>query len=277
MQMCVLASGSAANCTIVRTPVGVILIDAGLGPRSTALRMLGTGVSVFDVSAICLTHLDRDHFNLNWVKLIVRRGITVHCDRSRVSDLCRLADCSRFAELIRPFGVGTFAPLPGLVLTPIPLAHDASGSHGFVVECNGCRMGLATDLGHVPGALIDAFRRLDFLAIESNYDPAMQRNSDRPEFLKQRITCGYGHLSNEQAFEAVRTIVSRHQKSGHRLPGHVVLLHRSRECNCPDVVRNLFTRDARIAGRLTLTEQMTATGWLAVEPKFVGEQLSLGW
>ena len=170
-----------------------------------------------------------------------------------------------------------FNRVPGVSFTAIPLAHDADGSHGFVIDCNGSRLGIATDLGRVPGSLIDAFERLDFLAIESNYDPNLQRTSERPEFLQRRIMGGYGHLSNEQAYDAVREILRRSQKSGHCLPQHIVLLHRSLECNCPQVVRTLFTRDRRIAQRLTLAEQHTPTAWLRTLPKFVGEQMMLGW
>ncbi len=277
MQICVLASGSAGNCTIVRTPHGTILIDAGLGPRATAGRMAEIAVGIADVSAICLTHLDRDHFNLNWVRLIANRAITVHCHRSRVDDLRRLANCEKFAACIQPFGIAPFCPVAGLTLTPISLAHDAEGSHGFVVESNGTRLGFATDLGHVPGSMIDAFQRLDFLAIESNYDPEMQRTSNRPFFLQRRITGGYGHLSNAQAYDAVREIVKRSLKAGHPCPQHVVLLHRSRECNCPNIVRSLFAQDRQIAGRLTLAEQFEPTGWLMTQPRFVGQQMLLSW
>ena len=74
VEICVLASGSMGNSTVVRSAGGVILIDAGLGPRTTAQRLEGTGLRVADVSAICLTHLDRDHFNLNWTATLVRLG-----------------------------------------------------------------------------------------------------------------------------------------------------------------------------------------------------------
>src|SRR4051812_29319032 len=91
IEMCVLASGSSGNCTAVRAPAGVILIDAGLGPRTTAQRLRGTGVSVADVSAICLTHLDHDHFNRNWLGTILTRGVRVFCHLNRVDDLLRTA------------------------------------------------------------------------------------------------------------------------------------------------------------------------------------------
>jgi hypothetical protein len=124
-----------------------------------------------------------------------------------------------------------------------------------------------------------AFADLDVLAIESNYDPHLQRTSGRPIFLQQRIMGGKGHLSNQQAFDAVRAVLDRCERSGARLPSHIVLLHRSRDCNCPRLLRQLFVRDARIAPRLTLAEPFEPSGWLKVRERapLMGEQLALSW
>jgi phosphoribosyl 1,2-cyclic phosphodiesterase len=283
LELCVLASGSSGNCSVIRAPgAGVVLIDAGIGPRTTAKRLAGTGVSVRDVRAICLTHLDSDHFNANWVNAIVRLGVRVHCCASRVDGLIRRAEldaADAFARLIFPFDREPFDVLPCVRLRPLRFAHDREGSHGFVIEGRGCRIGYATDLGRVPVTLIDEFCDLDVLAIESNYDPHMQQTSGRPYFLQQRIMGGRGHLSNQQAFDAIRSILDRCERSAARLPSHIVLLHRSRQCNCPRLMRRLFARDARIAPRLTLADQFEPSGWLKVKDRapLAGEQLSLAW
>jgi len=272
MELCVLASGSMGNCTVVRAPSGVLLIDAGIGPRTAAGRMQGTGMTVRDVSGICLTHLDGDHFAPTWLKTIVERQLRIFCHADRAQEL--IYRSPPLQGLIIGFD-GPFEPLPGLRLDPIRLAHDALGSHGFVLDGFGCRVGYATDLGRVTAELIERFLDLDVLALESNYDPQMQLDSGRPWFLKQRIMGGRGHLSNEQAFSAIRDILNRSS----RLPAHIVLLHRSLQCNCPDLVRRLFSRDARIASRLTLAHQFERSDWLrpsALRP-LVGEQLVLGW
>jgi phosphoribosyl 1,2-cyclic phosphodiesterase len=285
--VCVLASGSAGNCTVLRTPGGTLLIDAGIGPRTAAQRLGGTRALLADVGAICLTHLDHDHFNKNWVTSILRRNITVYCHESRVDDLCRVAlgpapsseELDRFISHVLTFDRNIFEALPGLVVRPLRFAHDRMGSHGFLFDGFGCRMGYATDLGHVPHTLSEDFDDLDLLAIESNYDRAMQVNSARPWFLKQRIMGGSGHLSNEQALELVRAVFNQCESRGRPLPAHVVLLHRSRDCNCPDRLRRLFCRDARIPPRLVLAEQFERTEWLRPrrEAPYVGSQLQLAW
>jgi phosphoribosyl 1,2-cyclic phosphodiesterase len=276
LELCILGSGSAGNSAAVRTSAGVVLIDAGLGPRTVAKRMCGTGVRVADVRAICLTHLDRDHFTPSWVRTIRENDIAVFCHRGRVRDLIRHTSAELEAHVV-PFDVDAFEPVAGVRFSPVALAHDELGSHGFVIDRGGCRIGYATDLGRVPSYLVDRFCDLDILAIEANYDPQMQMNSARPWFLKQRIMGGRGHLSNAQALDAVRQILDRCCDG--RLPSHIVLLHRSRECNCPHLLRSLFARDRRIEPRLTLAGQFDRTEWLSPTPRqaVVGEQLMLAY
>lgn len=270
LELCILGSGSSGNSTLVRSPAGMMLIDIGFGPRTTAKRLAGTGAGIEDISAVCLTHLDSDHFNRNWMNTIARQGIRVHCHRKLVEPIlyCARADglkddlLDRLGSLLQPFDGDPFAPLPDLHVQPIPLPHDVAGSHGFVIRSADCRVGYATDLGSVPPMLFDHFDDLDVLALESNYDPQMQMASDRPWILKRRVMSDCGHLSNQQSFATVRHILNRCQKNGSPLPAHIVLLHRSRQCNCPELVRSLFRQDARIAERLILAEQHERTEWI---------------
>lgn len=279
LELCVLASGSSGNCAIVRTPAGAILVDAGIGPRTVARRLEGTGLALADLRAICLTHLDGDHFTANWAATIVKLGLRVYCHARRVGHLMQLAETEAVAPLIHSFDHRVFQPLDGLAAHSVAFEHDEHGSHGFLLEGFGQRIGYATDLGRVPAELTERFLGVDILAMESNYDPAMQLASPRPYFLKQRIMGGSGHLSNQQAFDAVRLLLNKCEQAARPLPSHIALLHRSRQCNCPRIVRKLFERDARIAARLTLCEQGERSEWMrprAVAP-LGGEQLALAW
>lgn len=271
------------NCSILRTPAGVVMIDAGIGPRTCAKRMNGTGVCVADVRAICLTHLDSDHFRVGWISTVVSRGVSVYCHESQVATLERIVAETTddpqvgrdFSRQVQTFDGQPFSPLTDVRVEAIQLLHDNKGSSSFVFTGHGHRVGYATDFGTVPPALLDHFAALNILAIESNYDPVMEMTSTRPEFVKTRIMGGRGHLSNQQAFDATRVILDRYTG----LPDHIVLLHRSRECNCPKLLRALFESDRRIVPRLTLAEQFERTEWL--RPREVaphaGEQLTISW
>src|SRR5688572_11804262 len=163
LELCILASGSHGNCSVVRSPAGVLLIDLGIGPRVTAKRLQGTGVRVADVAAACLTHLDSDHFRPTWAQTLIRQQTRVFCHGARTHELNRQTD-DTLAPLLHPFHDDeSFEPLPGLRVHPIHLAHDRAGSHGFIVEGFGSRIGYATDLGPVPPALLDRFPSLDIL------------------------------------------------------------------------------------------------------------------
>ena len=252
--------------------------NAEIGPRTTASRLAGTGVSLSDISAVCLTHLDRDHFNLNWIPTLIRLGIHVHCASHRVPLLLQLAEYEGLSDLVYPFADSLFEPVPDVFASTVRLAHDHEGSHAFLFEGFGTRVGFATDLGAVPGNLIERFCGVDLLAIESNYDSDMQMVSSRPLYLKQRIMGGRGHLSNVQAMAAVKAILDRCERQGHRLPRHVLLLHRSLQCNCPSIVRELFSQDRRLRERLVLTEQFERTDWVRASGNpCAGEQLAWAW
>lgn len=265
LELCVLGSGSSGNCTLVRHGDGVMMIDAGFGPRSTARRLTGTGVTLGDIESICVTHLDRDHFNPNWIKTLLDQRIHVYVHSRHVQSLYRIEGANQLhgAGLLHLLNGQAFEPLSGVRTQSILLPHDRKGTNGFLLESDGGRIGYATDLGSVPTDLIERFVGVDLLAIESNYDPTLQETSLRPVMLKRRIMGGHGHLSNQQAFTAVKQIINACPRGG---PQHIVLLHPSRQCNSPDIIQHLFGQDRRVASRLTLTEQSSRTPWLTIQP-----------
>lgn len=258
---CVLGSGSAGNCTLVvcETPAGssYFLIDIGLSPRATANRMKPLGMRLQDISAIFLTHLDGDHFNNAWLKVIegCAGGMRIHLHHRHRSAAWR---CGLTMKNAQPFN-DTIQLQDGPYIAGIMLAHDDLGSTGYVIEHAGLRLGYATDLGRVSDGLLDQFVNLDALAIESNYDRQMQLDSGRPVFLKRRIMGGNGHLSNEQSLEAVQRIDACSRLS------HVVLLHLSRHCNDPRIVHELYARRApHLRERLTIADQYEPSAMLRI-------------
>jgi phosphoribosyl 1,2-cyclic phosphodiesterase len=271
----VLGSGSAGNCTVLILETAAsgdglhpgdrkcILIDAGLSPRRTARHLADLGLSIREVSDIVLTHLDTDHFSGGWVKAIEKLNIAVHAHhRHRGATYAAGIPMKRTVLFNRAHRIEH-----GPLLQPIVFAHDGLGSVGFVIEHDQRRLGFATDLGHVPESLLEEFVDLHALAIESNYDRQMQIDSGRPPFLKRRIMSGAGHLSNEQALAAIEQIESQSRLST------ITLLHLSRECNCPDLLRELYIRRApHLAERLTLSNQHEPTPMTMVAPGMPGRK-----
>lgn len=265
LQLCVLGSGSSGNSSVLKLGKAAMLIDAGFGPRTMVKRLGEAKLEFNQVDAVCLTHLDRDHFQPALIRVLIecRIRVVIHRWHLQVFEQTDGAQALIHAKLLEVFDGHLFEPIAGLRATSFPLPHDDTGTTGFLFESDVGRMGYATDLGHVPSELIDRFAGVNLLAIESNYDPHMQLSSNRPMFLKRRIMSGKGHLANEESFDAVRRIVDRSPKGN---PQQIVLLHRSTQCNCPYVVQRVFNQDPRIGPRVVLTEQHRSTRWLAVAP-----------
>ena len=277
LSFCVLGSGSSGNCTLLRlgTPGGDrhVLIDAGLSPRETKKRLRPSGVALDEITDVLLTHPDHDHIHPGWIKAGPRLGITWHVHRRHL----RHARIARLPlEDIAPVSDG-FELFPDAIVEPVALPHDSLGTTGYVIENGGVRLGFATDLGRVPESFVDRYVNLSALAIESNYDRCMQMESDRPQALKRRIMGGLGHLSNEQTLAAVLGAADRGDLR------HIALLHLSRHCNDPRIVKRLYAgRAPHLLDRLTITNQDEPTPMLRVSgngrPNSIGtrcgEQLS---
>ncbi len=259
MSLSILGSGSGGNCTLVvlhgEPEPRLILIDAGFSPRETAKRLAPFGLGLEDVSDILLTHADSDHFHRGWADAKRCGNFTWRIDRRHLGRACAAGLSTRtiepFSEQLR---LGDHTRIE---VSPLP--HDDLATAGFLICHGGIRLGFATDLGRVPPPLIEAFTDLDALAIESNYDRAMQQASNRPAFLKRRIMGGLGHLSNGQALEAVLAMTGRGSLQ------QLVLLHLSRQCNDPQLVKRLYATEApHLLGCLTISNQFAPTPMLHV-------------
>lgn len=262
--MCVLASGSRGNCAVLclwapRTPkpTRVVLLDAGLSPRRTSELLGRVGLSLGSVSDLVFTHLDHDHCHPGWRSPDAAPHAVAHVHRSHRGRADRMGLLHRRSRL---FDAVATVEGPGVSarFDSVLASHDSLGVAVFRArvrsDAGEADLGYATDLGHVPGSVVEHLRGVDLLAIESNYCPRLQEASDRPAFLKRRIMGGEGHLSNQQSADAVERIAPAPDAP-------VVLLHLSEECNTPDAAR---TAHRASEGRLLIASQRQPTRWTPV-------------
>lgn len=274
-RFCVLASGSAGNCAFVQSDGSGVLIDAGLGPRFIASRLASVGTTWRDVHAVVLTHTHSDHWK-DWTLAQMRRqGVPLYCCPRHHDGLARFGGSFEplaAAGLVRPFTAGDPLELPGgLIVRPVVVPHDADPTYGFRIDGPAglygpqWSIGYASDLGECRPELVAAFADVNVLAIEFNHCERMERMSGRPRFLIQRVLGPDGHLSNDQAGDAVRQIV---RASDPKSLNHLVQLHLSRDCNMPSLAREAgqaALADVNSAAVVTTAQQYAASKIIALD------------
>jgi len=121
-----------------------------------------------------------------------------------------------------PFDVGPFR------VHPMRVPHDAP-QVALVMALGDERVGLVTDLGHVPEGLIAHLEGCGTVLVESNHDPEMLARGPYPEPIKRRVEGPRGHLSNAQTASLLASL--------DRSVARVVLMHLSEKNNEPRLAR----------------------------------------
>jgi phosphoribosyl 1,2-cyclic phosphodiesterase len=120
-----------------------------------------------------------------------------------------------------------------------------------LLNSGSCRVCLVTDTGEVTPTMLETMRHADLLILEANHDRQRLLDGPYPQYLKHRILSKSGHLSNEQAAEAV---LRTWRGDG---PRWLWLAHLSRTNNTPTLA--LESVRAYLETRVSLTKlHMTA-------------------
>jgi phosphoribosyl 1,2-cyclic phosphodiesterase len=224
MKFCIIASGSEGNCTLVEDSSGNgILVDAGMAMRRLAACLDSLNRDFSRVQAVLISHEHSDHL----------RGVAV---LARHQDLPVYASAGTLSVIRRLFPPGMpLHPINGETLSfgnlrvqAFNVSHDAAEAVGFLISEGDRRLVIATDLGMVDLGTLSFLQDCDAVVLEANHDLQMLLTGPYPWELKERIRGMFGHLSNDQAAQALL------QVAGPRLR-LVVLSHLSQENNLPDL------------------------------------------
>ena len=227
-----LNSGSNGNCYYVGNHEEAILVDAGISCRETERRMKRLGLSMHMVKAIFISHEHSDH--INGVAVLSRKyNLPVYITPGTLQN-CSL---SLDEQLVLSFTAYQAVQIGNLSISAFPKFHDAAHPHSFIIECNGIKVGVLTDIGVACQHVINHFSQCHAAFLEANYDEEMLNNGGYPYYLKKRIRGGHGHLSNSQALE----IFINHRPA---YMTHLLLAHLSRDNNNPELVNELFSQHA---------------------------------
>lgn len=215
----ILGSGSKGNATVIHCPDGRnILLDAGFSAKELCTRMQMRSVAPESICGILITHGHEDHI----------RGCRVFANRYDIPvyetpETAQRIPSDKSAAKVKLISPGHKFELCGLTVEPFTISHDVDAV-AYTFHCNGMKLGYATDLGFTSLLVNTKLKSCHALVLESNYEPEYLRNSTRPLGTKRRIMSRQGHLSNQDAMQAMSDLLCCET-------AHVVLAHLSQDCN----------------------------------------------
>ena len=200
-----------------------MLVDAGCSMKHIreSLRAFGTDIECID--AILITHEHIDHIS-KAANVSRKYDIPVYASPLTWESLPFYNDYLPEERHIYDYGM----EIGDIAVDFFKLSHDAVQPVGMVFSAEGQRVAVATDTGRITGAMLRMMKDVDGLVLEANHDRRMLLGGPYPAYLKQRILSDHGHLSNEQAGEALCDIIGPHT-------AHVILAHLSERNNDPDL------------------------------------------
>ncbi len=233
----VLGSSSAGNCTLIWDSNSAVMVDCGFGPTYIKQQLYNLGLDVDKISGVVITHTHRDHVNKYFMDNLSRAKVPVFCHYNIHKDLVK-----KFLDKSKKYHQGFIntyfdenLTIGNFRLKAFEVPHDSvGGCFGYTIykTVDGIekKISIATDMGYPDENLIENFIDSDIIIIESNHDPEMLENSGRPYFLIERIK-QIGHLSNAQCGNFLIEILKRSKK----IPQNIILAHISQHCNTNDI------------------------------------------
>lgn len=219
-----LQSGSNGNSFFVETADLRLLFDAGLTGAAAERRMAVHDRDIRDVDALFVSHEHPDH--IRGAGVYQRKyGLPVYMTkRTQTATRCSLGKLTD----LRYFESGDTIAFDHVKVHTVRTAHDAVDGVCFIVESNGKRLGIFSDMGHPFDGLAELVGSVDAAYIECNYDSEMLASGLYPEYLKARIRGPHGHLSNHDTACLLRAC-------GRKLPKWIAVAHLSAENNQPNL------------------------------------------
>ncbi len=234
----VLGSGSNGNSYVFSDGQTSVLIDQGYSGVELQRRLVGIGLDLSTVSAVCVTHLHPDHAKgLGVIARKLRVPIYLHAamvEKEPIvfSKLGIPVECLTLVNPLEMFSIGAFT------LSCFETSHDSGGSVGWRVSYGDKAFMILTDTGNYSQEQVLLANRSNILFLEANYDEQMLHSGPYPYYLKQRIAGTQGHLSNDQALQ----FLQESEFNGE----HVYFIHLSGTNNEPSLLSDLARSQLKI-------------------------------
>lgn len=218
MRVTSLGSGSSGNALLIEAGPQCrtkLLVDAGFTGKVLIERLKQAGVSPGQLQGVLITHEHTDHI-LGLPSLMKQYGIQMMSDPRTLGAIDEIfssgvlrTESGSLVSLeanhlsLNSLPVGSRCGIGDIEVLSFPVSHDAVAPCGYLLSAGGCRVCVAIDSGEVTATMLEAMNDADLLILESNHDRERLLRGPYPYSLKQRILSSTGHLSNDQAAEAV--------------------------------------------------------------------------
>ena len=239
MRFSILASGSTGNAIYIETDNVRLLVDAGLSGKQMTSLLRQIGVQPESLDAVLLTHEHMDH--VKGLGVMARRfQLPIYTNEATWQALPKsVGDIDESQKHI--LATGTSMAIADLEVETFGTSHDAAEPMGFCLYHKRGKLSIMTDLGYVSDKIKAQVRESDVLICEANHDIEMLRMGRYPWNVKRRILSDVGHLSNEEAGDALLDILDSRCQD-------VYLAHLSRDNNMIDLARMTVSQKLQEAG-----------------------------
>ena len=249
IRFCTLASGSSGNSLYLESKHSKILVDAGISFRKISRSLSSLGIAVSNLDAVVLSHEHVDHSRavgkMSEVPVYVSGETVGYWEGKRNES----SNGNGAIGELREFNSEVPFCINDLTVTPFSVAHDAIDPVGFTVTDGDVKIGVVTDIGKPTALVRESLKNCDALVLESNHDREMLFAGPYPPYLKQRISGGQGHLSNDQSASLLGDVLHEGLK-------YVLLAHLSARNNTPEMALGCsleVLRRGGAEGRVALT------------------------
>ncbi len=234
MKILQIASGSKGNCTFIWTEKTKLILDCGISKKRIVECLTNNNMSLDNIDGILITHEHTDHISglavlanaLN-TTIYMTKG-TYNGMSSRIKERLDINKIN-FIERDSVFNIND------ITINALQIFHDAVDPVGYLFKENNHRLVYITDTGYVHNSLFEKISDADAYIFESNHDPEILMESDRPYETKLRILSDHGHLSNQDSSYVLANIIGPNTK-------RIVFAHISEECNLVQIVKITSSR-----------------------------------
>ena len=227
MRVCVLASGSEGNSTLIESGSHKILIDIGMNMKYIKDRLEEIGISLNEIDTILISHVHTDHIGC-LDSFIKKYDPVVYMSKLMFEEIPEDNLIKKY-EQIEYFDKDFY--LDDIKIELIKTSHDTHDSRGFIITEDDKSVVYVTDTGYLNQKYFNKLKDKNVYLFESNHDVEMLINGKYPKWLKDRVVGPYGHLSNKDASIYLTKIIGDNTKK-------IVLMHLSKENNTPEVALN---------------------------------------